>query len=273
MAWRLTHSAEDTERAVEFYPDLDLWLAYHPGPEWFTGSAQVIWGMAQVALGDAQKALGKRLLGVRLNHEFRATSYPATNITPMRSRAAEWEGLLERIRAGENPVHLLEGGEFTKPTCDLYRRYVTVACRQAASQIRTLADVCSDWSIDLMLYPAHAPSVASTPRILPDIEYTLDMDAIGWHQSIVRELSSWDTFGPEWLQDHAGATTGRWLFAMQGDAAGIDTRQAMRWRLDARNGDLPLESARPPIGVGYWSTKVYEDASDPYLLGIKEALT
>uniref|UniRef100_A0A6M3IQJ6 Uncharacterized protein n=1 Tax=viral metagenome TaxID=1070528 RepID=A0A6M3IQJ6_9ZZZZ len=265
ITWRLDD--DPAAQAVDLlrHADLDIWLAYHPGPEWYAGKP--LYAALQRSIGAARHCLGPRLLGVRLNHEERAVAYPQGFSRNIAARIAGWEPMLQQIRSGTHPVHLLEGKDVSWTLKSLYRMYVREACQASSRQILALADVCLDFSLDLLVYPLHANNVPSAPRILPREEYSLDPGLK--HPAIVRELSSWGNFSRGWVDEQARAVTGRWIMTLQqADETPQQVEEGLRWRLEARNKD-----GLAPEGVGYWSPKSssYPGQVD-YLLGIKRAL-
>ena len=267
---------------LEQHKGLDIWLAIQLEPWWFAleDRFDYLYGW----LSGAESALDQRLLGVRLNHEHRAFEYSmlgfANALTVPQGhvytgRRVAWNNLLQEIRDGLNPVHMLEDPQRDEDLRDLYARLVSWQVERANAQIMGLAGACKAAGMDLLVYPGNAARVQTSPRLLPLEEYTLNPDKLAGHPAVIRELSSWDTFGTEWCQKQAAAVKGRWLFTMQQDRkAGLlpnQGRAGVKLRRNLLNAD-----GKPPKGVGFWSDYDGRTPSvtrqQAYLWAVAEAL-
>lgn len=215
---------------------------------------------------DIKERLGDRVVGCRWNHEYRASCFSPSKEWEdwMRKKnlalwtyvclyqKSKWFKLLEDTKQTIHPVAFLEqstGSDWDRPSnADFrttFRLWCQFQCERQAVVINRLEAIAAEFDLPMFLYPGGRSGLS--PRLLPELEYSLDQTKIG--PGVILEAGGWHDRPTAWIDEVAHSIRHPFIWTNQigQNVIGADPLREFGDRLNSRNA-----VGAAPQGIGFW---------------------
>lgn len=268
------HTPGNTEAVIAWIEaqknDLEILLAFTPGPDnaLFAGAAlpESWYGAIIDSFEELQWRYKSRIVGIRWNHEYRSSIFaPSAEWEAwldkrnnallqyvVRYQRKKWNQLLADTQVAVHPVSFLEqssGSDWDRPSnADFrttFRLWCQYQCERQAIVINRIAGIAATRGLPFYLYPGGRSALS--PRLLPELEYSLDQSQI--KRSVILEAGGWHDRPTAWVDEVAHSIRHRFIWTNQIGAVVMAADPAREFgdRLNSRNAVGSM-----PQGVGFW---------------------